>query len=122
MSISSVPWTRSLGLSGIKPSSPGIRLSYWLSRGEFGRNVKWAFGRFGMIDARSFSLTAEMPRAKRVRTEHAHVIAAFERGGVRDRAPAHAAAHLPDGIIFVFFQPAMQVGEDGEGVVNSPLQ
>src|SRR5271154_1454188 len=29
MSISSVPWTRSLGLSGIKQSSP------WLPRGEY---------------------------------------------------------------------------------------
>src|SRR6266403_1614020 len=29
MSISSVPWTRSLGLSGIKPSSP------WLPGGEY---------------------------------------------------------------------------------------
>src|SRR5437870_12164262 len=41
MSMSRVPWTRSLGLSGIKPSSPwlprgSIHLSYWLSRGEVG--------------------------------------------------------------------------------------
>src|SRR5690348_5139924 len=39
MSISSVPWTRSLGLSGIKSFYPlatkrSIRVSYWLSRGE----------------------------------------------------------------------------------------
>ena len=60
--------------------------------------------------------------ARSVGTEAAHVIAAFEGRGIRNRAPAHAAAHLAHGIVFMLFQPAVKIGEDGEGVVNSLLQ
>src|SRR5437899_3467712 len=61
-------------------------------------------------------------RLKRMRAEHTHIIAALKGARIGDRAAAHAAAHLADGIVLVFFQPAAKIAQDGAGVVNPLLQ
>src|SRR5215470_8965559 len=100
MSMSRVPWTRSLGLSGMKSSSP------WLPRGEYSsptgcQKESWErsvqngpSGRPETTDERSFALVAEMAGTKRIGAKHAHVVAALEGGGIWHRAATHTATHL----------------------------
>src|SRR5690348_4218720 len=64
----------------------------------------------------------EVAGTKGVGAEDAHVVPALEGSWVGDRPAAHTPAHLADGIVLVFFEPAVEVGEDGEGVMNPPLQ
>ncbi len=69
-------------------------------------------------EGRSLALASEVPGAKGVRAEDAHVIAALEGRGVGHGTPAHAAAHVPHGIVLMLFKPTMKVRKNGGGLVN----
>src|SRR5579863_80567 len=57
--------------------------------------------------------------ADHVRTEHAHVIEALEGLRIRRRAPAHAAAHLPNGFVIMLFHPANEIFEQEFRVLDA---
>src|SRR2546421_12354116 len=45
-------------------------------------------------------------------TQRPHIIRALESHRIRYRLLAHTAAHLPDGGIFVFFHPLLEIIQD----------
>ena len=57
-----------------------------------------------------------------VRAQHAHVIRPLKRSGLRHGALAHAAVHLFDGLVLVFFHPDGEIPQYLPQVINSVLQ
>ena len=56
---------------------------------------------------------------KGVTAEHSQIIRALERGGVGDLAGAHRATHLTDGIVFVPFEPLLEIKKELFGVADA---
>ena len=59
------------------------------------------------------------PCFQRVRTQHFDVVRPLESGGVGHGALAHAALHLVDGLVFVFFHPFQKFGLHGRQVADA---
>src|ERR1019366_8599639 len=59
---------------------------------------------------------------QRVRTEDAHVVGALERRRVGHIALTHAAAHLANGFVLVFFHPAQETAQDDIEMLDAVVQ
>src|SRR6476620_5858597 len=61
-------------------------------------------------------------RRERIVAQHLHVVGPLERGAVADGPVAHAALHLPDGLVLVLGHPVEQPLPHGREVLDAVLE